>query len=162
MPRWAPRTLSRCRRSSTRRARRHGPTARPSRSEAEPATSFAALLASDGIAMEEVRDAYARATDLADKKRIATEAQVLNTQVSHPAHRTRLSGPADGQDHALSKLERQKPDRTRRVPAVGALVHGAAAEQDHGWSCGGVCPGKREDPACFNPHFFGSPTGSEG
>jgi peptide/nickel transport system substrate-binding protein len=32
-------------------------------------------------AMEKVRDAYARATDPAEKKRIATEAQVLNTQV---------------------------------------------------------------------------------
>jgi peptide/nickel transport system substrate-binding protein len=31
--------------------------------------------------MESVRDAYARATDPAEKKRIATEAQVLNTQV---------------------------------------------------------------------------------
>ena len=31
--------------------------------------------------MEKVRDAYARATDPAEKKRIATEAQVLNTQV---------------------------------------------------------------------------------
>jgi peptide/nickel transport system substrate-binding protein len=32
-------------------------------------------------AMEKVRDAYARATDPAEKMRIATEAQVLNTQV---------------------------------------------------------------------------------
>jgi peptide/nickel transport system substrate-binding protein len=31
--------------------------------------------------MEKVRDAYARATDPSEKKRIATEAQVLNTQV---------------------------------------------------------------------------------
>jgi peptide/nickel transport system substrate-binding protein len=32
-------------------------------------------------AMEKVRDAYARASDPAEKRRIATEAQVLNTQV---------------------------------------------------------------------------------
>jgi peptide/nickel transport system substrate-binding protein len=31
--------------------------------------------------MEKVRDAYARATDPAEKRRIATEAQVLNTQI---------------------------------------------------------------------------------
>ena len=31
--------------------------------------------------VEKVRDAYARATDPAEKRRIATEAQVLNTQV---------------------------------------------------------------------------------
>jgi peptide/nickel transport system substrate-binding protein len=32
-------------------------------------------------AMEKVRDAYARASDPAEQRRIATEAQVLNTQV---------------------------------------------------------------------------------
>lgn len=47
----------------------------------------------------------------------------------------------------IAGQRRQTADRTRRVPAVGTLVHGAAAEKDHGWSRGRVRSGERRNLA---------------
>src|SRR5262249_17112991 len=41
----------------------------------------------------------------------------------------------------IASQRRQAADRMRGMPAVGTLVHGTAAKQDHGRSHGGVGPG---------------------
>jgi hypothetical protein len=61
----------------------------------------------------------------------------------------------------IANQSRQATDRTRRVPAIGTLVHGTAAEQDHGRSRRSVRPGEGDDLICFKPRLFCTPMGSE-
>src|SRR5262249_47665034 len=62
----------------------------------------------------------------------------------------------------IASQRRQTADRTRGVPAVGPLVHGAAPKQDHGRSRGGVGPGEQNYLARFKTSLLCSPSGSEG
>jgi hypothetical protein len=51
----------------------------------------------------------------------------------------------------ISGQPRQAADRARRVPAIGTLVHGTAAEQDHGRSRRNIRPGEKGDLICVEP-----------
>src|SRR5262245_4028139 len=61
----------------------------------------------------------------------------------------------------IASQRRQTAERTRGVPGVTTLVHGTAAELDHGRSHGAVGPGERDYLACLKTRFFCRPCGSE-